>query len=91
VIDNAGFHNATYIDIPDNILLLRLPPYSPELNPSEQIWQYIKGRFKNQMFENIEKVKEWLYEMVRKMNKKLIKSIVGNHHYVTAFNVTFNT
>jgi len=90
-IDNAGFHNALDMEIPENIFLLRIPPYSPELNPSEQIWQYIKGRFKNKMFENIESVKDWLYEMVKQMDKKLIKSIVSNHHYLSAFNVTFNT
>ena len=90
VINNAGFHNALDIEIPENIFLLRLPPYSPELNPSEQIWQHIKGRFKNQLFETLEDIKDWLYETVRGMDRKLIKSIVGNHHYLAAFNVTFN-
>jgi transposase len=42
IIDNAGFHSLTKYDIPENIKLIRIPPYSPELNPSEKIWAYIK-------------------------------------------------
>lgn len=41
VIDNAGFHSTKNIEVPDNIYLLRIPPYNPELNPCEQVWQYI--------------------------------------------------
>ncbi len=42
VIDNTGFHSTKNINVSDNIFLLRIPPYTPELNPCEQIWQYIK-------------------------------------------------
>ena len=90
VIDNAGFHSTKHIKVPENIYLLRIPPYNPELNPCEQIWQYIKNRFKNQRFETMEKLKLWLYEMINKMDNQTIKSITGNHHYVNAFNATFN-
>ena len=54
VIDNAGFHSTKHIEIPENIYLLRIPPYAPELNPCEQVWQYIKNRYKNQRFKTIE-------------------------------------
>lgn len=43
VIDNAGFHSTKNLEIPHNIHLTRIPPYSPELNPCEQVWQYIKS------------------------------------------------
>ncbi len=42
VIDNARFHLIKPDEVPENIFLLNIPPYTPELNPSEQIWQYIK-------------------------------------------------
>lgn len=90
VIDNAGFHSTTNIEVPENIGLLRIPPYNPELNPCEQIWQYIKNRFKNQRFENIENLKTWLHNMVNEMDQQTIKSITGNHHYLNAFNAAFN-
>jgi hypothetical protein len=57
VIDNAGFHSLQQYDIPENIRLIRIPPYTPELNPSEKIWHYIKQKFKNKVFENLINVK----------------------------------
>jgi transposase len=90
VIDNAGFHSTKNMIIPENIFLLRIPPYNPELNPCEQVWQYIKNRFKNQRFETMESLKIWLAKMVKEMNTTTIKSITGNHHYLNAFNAAFN-
>jgi len=89
VIDNAGFHSTKNIEIPDNIYLLRIPPYCPELNPCEQVWQYIKNRYKNQLFENMEKLREWLKRTVEEMEEKTIKSITSNHHYLNSFNDLF--
>ena len=42
VVDGAGWHGSAELIIPDNITLLPLPPYSPELNPQENIWQYLR-------------------------------------------------
>jgi len=86
VIDNAGFHSTKNIKVPENICLLRIPPYSPELNPCEQVWAWIKGKYKNRIFENLIDLKIWLYEIVKEMSPQTIKSIVGNHHYLKAFN-----
>lgn len=89
VIDNAGFHSTTNMDIPENIHLLNIPAYSPELNPCEQVWQYIKQRFKLKLFPTIEELKDWLHSMCRSMDNNLIKSITSNHHYLTTFNRIF--
>ena len=42
VLDNGAFHKAKTLNVPDNIGLLFLPPYSPELNPAENIWAILK-------------------------------------------------
>ncbi len=43
VCDGAGWHQqGKRLRVPDNILLLTLPPYSPELNPMENIWDYLR-------------------------------------------------
>lgn len=86
IIDNAGFHSTKNIEVPENIFLLRIPPYSPELNPCEQVWQFIKNRYKNQRFKTMKKLKSWLHDIVKNMSKKQIKSITSNHHYLNAFN-----
>ncbi len=76
IIDNAGFHSTKNIVIPANIVLINIPPYSPELNPSEKIWGYLKQKYKNRVFESIEMVKVWLCGSVRnELTEKRIKSI----------------
>jgi len=89
VIDNAGFHSTKNIEIPDNIWLLRIPPYNPELNPCEQVSQYIKNRFKNRRLETMEELKKWLHNMVCEMKAETIQSITSNHHYLNAYMATF--
>jgi hypothetical protein len=42
VLDGAGWHGAGDLTIPGNITLLPLPPRSPELNPVENVWQYLR-------------------------------------------------
>ena len=91
VIDNAGFHSTKNINIPENIFLLNIPPYSPELNPSEQIWQYIKTRYKNQIFTDMKQLRNWLWNMSNSLSNKTIMSITSNHHYLSSFYAAFNT
>jgi transposase len=43
VIDGAGYHVAGRLAVPRNITLVRLPPYAPELNPIENVWEYLRG------------------------------------------------
>jgi transposase len=45
VLDGAGWHNGKSLRVPENITLVPLPPYSPELNPVERVWLYLKERF----------------------------------------------
>jgi len=43
VLDGAGWHGARALTVPDNITLLHLPPYAPELNPVENVWAYLRA------------------------------------------------
>jgi transposase len=45
VLDGAGWHGSTALAVPDSLTLLPLPPYSPECNPVERIWLYLRERF----------------------------------------------
>jgi transposase len=45
IIDGAGWHIARHLRVPDNLSLLRLPPYSPELNAQENVWQYLRQNY----------------------------------------------
>ena len=89
LIDNAGFHSTKHIKVPHNIYLMNIPAYCPELNPCEQVWQFIKQRLKNQYFDHMGQLRKWMDNIVNKMTKKQIISITSNHHYLDSFNATF--
>ena len=45
VLDQAGWHGACALVVPPNLTLVPLPPYSPELNPVERLWLYLRERY----------------------------------------------
>lgn len=45
IMDRAGWHTKSALKIPSNISLLYLPPYSPELNPQENVWQHLRDTY----------------------------------------------
>jgi transposase len=45
VLDGAGWHGGHDLVVPENISLILLPPYSPELNPVENVWQYLRANW----------------------------------------------
>jgi hypothetical protein len=45
VLDAAGWHTSPRLKLPDNIVPLLLPAYSPELNPVENVWEYLRANF----------------------------------------------
>ena len=57
-MDGAGWHQPDdRLKVPDNISVLLLPPYSPQLNPQENIWQYLRQNYlSNRVFESYEAI-----------------------------------
>lgn len=57
VMDKAGWHLAKKLNIPKNITIIKLPPYSPELNPMEQVFQQLrKLKLSNACYNNFEDI-----------------------------------
>jgi transposase len=55
VLDGASSHRSKELKIPKNLNLIKLPPYSPELNPTEQIWRLLRGSyFGNKEFNSLD-------------------------------------
>ena len=55
LMDGAGWHQASLNR--DNVTIMKIPPYSPELNPCEQVWQYIKDKWlKNRCYANYDDI-----------------------------------
>lgn len=60
-MDKAGWHTTKQLEIPNNIVLWFLPPYSPELNPVELIWRELRTKyFNNKTFNSINNVEDYL-------------------------------
>lgn len=63
VVDGASSHVSKDLVIPENIRLLRLPPYAPELNPQEHIWDELREKeFPNRVFSDLASVTKQLRE-----------------------------
>ncbi len=77
ILDNGAFHKARRLTIPPNIALLFLPPYSPELNPAEMIWRWIKDRLGNKVFTCLEALSEKVMDIIAMLNAEIIRSITG--------------
>ena len=80
VVDGAGWHKSKSFALPENLRLHFLPPYSPELNPQEQIWDELrKNYFHNQAFDSMDTLEMQLLKGLSQLEKspQAVKSIAG--------------
>ena len=84
VCDGAGWHQrGRQLVVPDNIAMLTLPAYSPELNPKENLWDEIREKiFKNLALKSMNAVRAKLREAVLyiERNPEIVKSITAFPH-----------
>ncbi len=84
--DGAGWHKSHDLHIPDNIEIIPIPPYTPEMNPIEQIWKEIrKIGFKNEVFQSLNAVIERLCDVICSLTPELIKSVTGRSWILSCF------
>jgi hypothetical protein len=80
VLDGASSHVAQDLVVPENIRLLRLPPYAPELNPQEHVWDELREKeFPNRVFADLHSVRSQLEEGLPRLasNRKALRSLTG--------------
>ena len=76
IMDNAVWHKSKTLNIPENIELMFIPPYIPELNPIEQIWKEIREKvFFFFLFPTLEHVIDRLCETINNLTNEVVKSI----------------
>jgi len=91
VLDNGAFHHAKSLDIPDNVALLFLPPYTPELNPAENMWQYIKNKVSMNVHNTLEELQKTIQQTLQEqINSEVVQSICNRIFYRTKIKCTFN-
>ena len=73
VCDGAPWHKSTSMIVPENVTIMNIPPYTPEMNPIEQIWHELQTRgFKNEVFQSLAKVVARLCETINNLTKDVV-------------------
>lgn len=76
VCDGATWHKSGKLIIPEHIKMLSIPPYTPEMNPIEQIWRELRTQgFRNEVFSSLTKVVDRLCETINHLSRDTIISI----------------
>ena len=65
LVDNAGWHIAQRLEVPPNVVLHRLPPYTPELQPAEPLWPLLREAAANRGFDDLDAMQAPLVERCR--------------------------
>jgi transposase len=74
LVDQAGWHTSRKLAVPENIRLIELPPRSPELNPSEHIWEELREKnFANKAFRDLDEVEDNLCQGLNDLAGNLAK------------------
>src|SRR4051812_17152199 len=77
--NNAGWHKSKALVQPANIRIELLPPYSPELNPTEHLWDYIREQkdFNNHLFESMDQLEDHLETVLKDLPGRTHKMFFG--------------
>ena len=84
--DGAAWHKSNALHLPDNIELFFLPPYTPEMNPIEQIWKELRRiGFRNEVFATLDKVVDRLCLCICRLSAYTIRSITARSWILSCF------
>ena len=84
--DGAAWHKPKGLELPENIVLFYIPPYTPEMNPIEQIWKEIrKLGFRNEIFATWEYVVDRLCDTICALSSHVISSITARSWIIKCF------
>jgi transposase len=76
IMDGAGWHKSKSLNVPPGITILLLPPYSPELNPAENLWHYLRSHYlSNREYQNYTQLFDAGTDAYRKLTPDVIRSV----------------
>jgi transposase len=84
LVDNGRHHTAKKLEVPDNVRLVFLPPYSPELNPIERFWQAMKEQVAWLTFETLDPLREKVKGLIAEFSPLQIQSLTGYDYLLQA-------
>lgn len=76
IMDQAAWHHSNNLIVPENITIRFLPPYSPELNPVEKLWWWLrKERIHNKVFKTLNAIMDSLEMEFRNLTPDILSSL----------------
>ena len=87
IMDNASFHKSKQLEIPKNIKIEYIPPYSPELNPQERRFGDIKKYLKNKLFKTLEDLENKVEKILLSYTQEQIKSLFSYSYISKTLNM----
>jgi hypothetical protein len=84
LLDNSGAHTAERLILPANVRLVFLPPYCPELNPSERVWRDLKDALAWLHFGHLDEPQEYVAELLRTYEQTTLQALTGYPYLVEA-------
>lgn len=87
-VDQAGWHKAKRLQVPENIILLFQSAHCPQCNPIEQVWQYLKKRLRWKCLKTLDQLRQLLREQLLALTTDIIASITGRASILEALSVT---
>ena len=76
-VDNGRFHKGKDLIVPKNVILLFQPPYCPELNPIERLWEHLKADLKWASFKTLAQLQTKVDQLLAELTPDVIASITG--------------
>ena len=86
LVDNSRCHTAQALQIPPNVLLLFQPPYAPELNPAERVWEALKDELAWECFADLAALQARLVAIVQGWDAELLRSLTAYPFIIDAIN-----
>lgn len=76
IMDQAGWHKSRDLKLPDGVTVLLVPPYSPELNPVENLWHYLRSHYlSNRTYDDYDALLDAGTDAYRRLTPDVIKSV----------------
>uniref|UniRef100_UPI00403F0AE0 IS630 family transposase n=1 Tax=Selenomonas sp. TAMA-11512 TaxID=3095337 RepID=UPI00403F0AE0 len=86
VCDGAAWHKSNALQIPSNVTITYIPPYTPEMNPIEQIWRELRTQgFCNEVFQTLDAVIDRLCATIQKLTRNTVWSITSREWICNIF------
>lgn len=86
LVDNSRCHTAHDLQIPQNVILLFQPPYAPELNPAERVWEALKDELAWQCFPDLPALQARVVELVQEWDAAMLRSLTAYPFIMDAIN-----